>query len=98
MRPAEDTFNKYVAFFLNDLPNEDCSKAGRASYSQALSYIYDDDGSTHVRDSHFMSYHTVAVGSKGFYTSLRQAHRKADEVKQMLADNGYSDVVFFPYR
>lgn len=98
MRPSEETFNKYVLFFLNDLPSEGCSKAGRAAYSQALSYIHDDDGIIHVRDSHFMSYHSVAVGSKGFYSSLRQAHKKADEINQMLADNGHSDVVLFPYR
>lgn len=45
-----------------------------------------------------MSYHTPAVGSKDFYTSLGQAQRVADDVKQMLAENGYTDVVFFPYR
>lgn len=98
LRPSQETFDKYVIFFLSDFANEDCAKSGRASYSEALSYIYDDNGNIHVRDSYFMSYHTTAVGSKDFYTSLGQAQKVADGVKQMLAENGYADVVFFPYR
>lgn len=97
-RPSKETFDKYILFFLNDVAFEDCSKAGLAAYSEAITYIYDDDGDIHIRDSHFMSYHTASVGSKGFYSSLRQAHKIADDVKKMLAENGYGDVVFFPYR
>lgn len=32
-RPTEDTFNRYLTFFLSDLPYYDCVKAGHASYS-----------------------------------------------------------------
>lgn len=98
LRPSQETFDKYIIFFLTDFASEDCAKSGRASYSEALTYIYDDNGDVHVRDTYFMSYHSPAVGSREFYTSLRHAKRIADDVKQMLADNGYTDVVFFPYR
>jgi len=96
-RPSQETFNKYITFFLSDLPSENCAKAGRASYNEAISYIFDDDGVTHVRDSHFMSYHTAAIGSKEFYSALEQAQKLADSIKEMLAEHGYEDVVFFPY-
>lgn len=32
-RPNAETFQKYVPFFLNDLPSADCAKAGRPSYA-----------------------------------------------------------------
>ncbi|XP_037025848.1 NPC intracellular cholesterol transporter 1 homolog 1b [Bradysia coprophila] len=96
-RPTRETFDKYLTFFLTDKPNENCAKSGKGSYSEGLSYVYDDNGDIHVRDSYFMSYHTASTGSKDFYTSLRQAKRIATNVKQMLADNGHPDVVFFPY-
>lgn len=35
-RPDEKTFNRYLSFFLSDLPNEDCAKAGRPSYGAVI--------------------------------------------------------------
>lgn len=32
MRPSVDTFYRYIPFFLNDIPNELCAKAGKPSY------------------------------------------------------------------
>lgn len=98
LRPTKETFDKYFMFFLTDFASEDCAKSGRASYSEAISYVFDDNGNAVVRDSFFMGYHTPSVGSKDFYTSLRQAKRIASDVREMLSENGYDDVVFFPYR
>lgn len=98
IRPTPETFDKYILFFLTDFANEECAKSGRSAYSEAISYIYDDNGVFHVRDSYFMSYHSAAVGSKQFYTALGQAQKVANDVKRMLAKNGHADVVFFPYR
>lgn len=33
LRPTKETFDKYLTFFLNDLPDENCAKAGRAAYA-----------------------------------------------------------------
>lgn len=33
-RPTKETFNKYLSFFLNDLPDANCAKAGRPAYLQ----------------------------------------------------------------
>ncbi|KAJ6638858.1 NPC intracellular cholesterol transporter 1 like 1b [Pseudolycoriella hygida] len=97
LRPTKETFDKYIIFFLTDFANEECAKSGRASYTEALTYIFDDDGDIHIRDSYFMSYHATTVRSKDFYSSLQQAQKIAGGVKKMLADNGQPDVVFFPY-
>lgn len=32
-RPDEETFNNYLSFFLNDVPDVNCAKAGKAAYS-----------------------------------------------------------------
>lgn len=32
-RPTKETFDKYLAFFLKDIPDESCAKAGKAAYS-----------------------------------------------------------------
>ncbi|KAI8034620.1 hypothetical protein M5D96_012582 [Drosophila gunungcola] len=33
LRPDAETFNKYIPYFLFDLPDAECAKAGRASYA-----------------------------------------------------------------
>lgn len=38
-RPTEDTFNKYLSFFLNDLPYYECVKAGHAAYSTVKNFL-----------------------------------------------------------
>lgn len=40
LRPTKETFDKYLTFFLNDLPDENCAKAGRASYAN-VSWLCD---------------------------------------------------------
>lgn len=32
-RPTEETYNKYLPFFLEDIPDPNCAKAGKAAYS-----------------------------------------------------------------
>lgn len=39
VRPTKETFNKYLTFFLNDLPDEGCAKAGRASYANVIYHL-----------------------------------------------------------
>lgn len=31
-RPDEENFRKYIPYFIQDIPDEDCAKAGRAAY------------------------------------------------------------------
>lgn len=41
LRPTRETFDKYLTFFLNDLPDENCAKAGRAAYANVC-WLCDD--------------------------------------------------------
>lgn len=36
-RPTSETFNKYLPFFLQDIPESNCAKAGKAAYSDVNS-------------------------------------------------------------
>uniref|UniRef100_A0A182NDR6 SSD domain-containing protein n=1 Tax=Anopheles dirus TaxID=7168 RepID=A0A182NDR6_9DIPT len=96
IRPSVAQFERYLDFFLSDLPDENCAKAGRAAYSRALNYLLDADGRLSVEDSYFMSYHTTAVTSRQFYTALEQARRIADDIQRMLDAQG-AGVEIFPY-
>ncbi|XP_053678098.1 NPC intracellular cholesterol transporter 1 homolog 1b [Anopheles nili] len=96
IRPTVAQFERYLEFFLSDLPDENCAKAGRAAYSRALNYIQDSTGQLNVQDSYFMSYHTTAVTSRQFYTALEQARRISDDIQAML-DEHEAGVEIFPY-
>ena len=96
IRPTQETFSKYIPFFLSDLPNENCAKAGRAAYLTAMNYISDENGTHHVQDSYFMSYHTTVVTSKDFYTALKKAREISGDIEEMLRKNDKS-VEVFPY-
>lgn len=96
LRPTAETFDKYIPFFLSDLPDADCAKAGRPPYYDSVIYTLDENGTSHIVDTNFMQFSTTSVTSKQFYTALREANRVAKEVKDMFKENGI-DVVFFPY-
>lgn len=117
-RPTKETFDKYLSYFLKDLPFDNCAKAGRPAYLkvrflaissvrldslnlqhfnfQAIKYN-ESDGNVTVEASYFMSYHTSLVKSNDFFSSLKQARIVANDVQNMLNENGH-DVAFFPYR
>ncbi|XP_055914958.1 NPC intracellular cholesterol transporter 1 homolog 1b [Eupeodes corollae] len=96
LRPTAETFDKYIPFFLSDLPDSDCAKAGRPSYYTSVIYTLDANGKSQIGDTNFMQFSTTAVTSKQFYTALREANRVAQEVQDMFKANEI-DVVFFPY-
>jgi Niemann-Pick C1 protein len=96
IRPTVDTFNKYVNFFLSDLPDENCAKAGRAAYSAGMNYISTDIDKHFVQDSYFMSYHTTAITSEEFYTALKKARVLSAEIEEAFKAKG-KDLKVFPY-
>ncbi|XP_062139723.1 NPC intracellular cholesterol transporter 1 homolog 1b [Drosophila sulfurigaster albostrigata] len=96
LRPSSDTFDKYVPFFLSDLPDAECAKAGRPSYADAVIYTLDDDGLATILDTHFMQYSTTSTTSDKFVSALREARRVQAEVNAMFAENGV-ETELFPY-
>ncbi|XP_063704530.1 NPC intracellular cholesterol transporter 1 homolog 1b [Culicoides brevitarsis] len=96
IRPSLDTFNKYIPFYLFDLPTTSCAKGGRAAYAAGVNYILDKNGNPHVNDSYFMSYHTTVITSKEFYTALKQARLLSDDLNKMFEKHD-KNVTVFPY-
>ncbi|XP_039499323.1 NPC intracellular cholesterol transporter 1 homolog 1b [Drosophila santomea] len=96
LRPDAETFNKYIPYFLFDLPDAECAKAGRASYADAVIYTIDDVGMSTVQDTYFMQYSTTSTTSEEFYSQLREVRRIAGEINAMFEENGV-DAEIFPY-
>ncbi|XP_022904065.2 NPC intracellular cholesterol transporter 1 homolog 1b-like [Onthophagus taurus] len=87
-------FPKYLNYFLNDNPDDMCSKAGHASYYDGINYITDENDNSYILQSHVMSYHTVLNTSKDYYEALRYARIIADNLTVTLNEPG---VEIFPY-
>ncbi|KAG6801155.1 NPC intracellular cholesterol transporter 1 1b [Apis mellifera caucasica] len=96
-RPIAYDFRKYLPYFLQDIPDERCAKAGRAAYFDALNYKTDKDGLVDVRDSYFMGYHTPLKKSSDWYEALRFARTIANNITTMINNLGHEDVTVFPY-
>ncbi|XP_011332296.2 NPC intracellular cholesterol transporter 1 homolog 1b [Ooceraea biroi] len=97
-RPIEKEFRKYIPYFVMDVPDERCAKAGRATYHDALNYYYDEFGLTDVGDTYFMGYHTPLKKSSDWYEALRAARVLSDKITQMIkAKVPHSKVKVFPY-
>jgi Niemann-Pick C1 protein len=96
IRPTVETFNKFIPFFLSDLPDENCAKAGRAAYSAGMNYISENVKDHFVQDSYFMSYHTTVITSEEFYTSLKKAREISEEIEKTFKKRG-NDLKVFPY-
>ncbi|XP_055608436.1 NPC intracellular cholesterol transporter 1 homolog 1b [Uranotaenia lowii] len=96
IRPTVSQFERYFEWFLSDIPNDTCAKAGRAAYLNALNYVTDSSGHLNVHDSYFMTYHTTVVTSRDFYEALDWARRVSSDIQEMLDSSG-SGLEIFPY-
>lgn len=79
-RPTPDVFNKFVPYFLQDIPDENCGKGGHAAYSQAVHIQPDHE----VGSSYFMAYHSVLKTSADYYEALRSARNVAHNITQTM--------------
>uniref|UniRef100_W8BF01 Niemann-Pick C1 protein n=1 Tax=Ceratitis capitata TaxID=7213 RepID=W8BF01_CERCA len=96
LRPTPEIFRKYIPFFLSDLPDSECAKAGRASYADGVIYTLDENGDSTILDTYFMQYSTTSTTSLQFYSALREARRIAADINAMFAEQNL-DVSIFPY-
>ncbi|XP_001355048.3 NPC intracellular cholesterol transporter 1 homolog 1b [Drosophila pseudoobscura] len=94
LRPSPETFSKYLPYFLFDLPDAECAKAGRASYADAVIYTIDDEGMSTVQDTYFLQYSTTSTTSEEFYSQLREVRRIAGEINAMFAENQVDAEIF----
>ncbi|KAL0279766.1 UNVERIFIED_CONTAM: hypothetical protein PYX00_001253 [Menopon gallinae] len=93
-RPTPEDFRNYLSFFLADNPNDECTKAGKAAYSGAITF---EDNGVDVADSYFMAYHTVLRTSKDYYTALERSKNIAKHLSKALSEEVNFQVEVFPY-
>nr|XP_033342938.1 NPC intracellular cholesterol transporter 1 isoform X2 [Megalopta genalis] len=102
-RPTPMEFEKYVSFFMQDNPDENCAKAGHAAYGHGVDYTTNlKTGLSQVGASYFMTYHTILKSSADYYESMRAARAVSANITDMLNSHliSYGEtggVEVFPY-
>ncbi|XP_076381020.1 NPC intracellular cholesterol transporter 1 homolog 1b isoform X2 [Megalopta genalis] len=98
-RPTPVHFQKYLTYFLQDIPDTTCIKAGRPSYLEAMDYYYDKNGSIDIGDTYFMGYHTPLKKSSDWYEALKSARLIADQITTMINEKNLTnqEITVFPY-
>lgn len=103
LRPNPVDFEKYLPFFLQDNPDEECAKGGHAAYGNAVNIKTQDRA---IDSSYFMAYHTILKSSSDYYEALRSARKISHNITQMIqanlrlegvSEDIISDVEVFPY-
>ncbi|XP_063990159.1 NPC intracellular cholesterol transporter 1 isoform X1 [Diachasmimorpha longicaudata] len=102
-RPTRSHFEKYISYFLNDNPNDQCVKAGHAAYGQGVNYkLNPANNLSQVGASYFMTYHSILKTSADYYESMRAARKISDNITNMInshmeAANRSERTEVFPY-
>lgn len=97
-RPTGEDFSKYLPFFLEDFPCINCSKGGKAAYSDAVNFT--DSTKTKVGATYFMTYHTINRNSSDYITAIERARNISANITTMLKESAnITDENFevFPY-
>ncbi|CAD0197745.1 unnamed protein product [Chrysodeixis includens] len=97
LRPSEESFQRYIPFFLQDSPTETCNKGGLASYSASVNYVLDANGLATVHDTNFMAYHTSLVTSYDYITAVKYGYEISHAVMDAIKGHTGLDVEVFPY-
>jgi Niemann-Pick C1 protein len=93
IRPAGETFDEYLPYFLKQLPGPECPKAGRAQFLPAISF----DKQKTIGSTYIMTYRKVLKTSEDFYESLRWSRIIAEKLTKKLQDDGMSKAVVRSY-
>lgn len=98
-RINETIFLKYLSYFLQDNPTQNCAKGGHAAYSNAVSF---EKGNLSITASYFSSYHTILKHTFDYYEALKQARDLSanitNSINKHLNNQNISDTVnVFPY-
>ncbi|XP_053510806.1 NPC1-like intracellular cholesterol transporter 1 isoform X2 [Artibeus jamaicensis] len=95
VRPSVEQFNKYLPWFLSDLPNIKCPKGGLAAYNTSVDLGPDGQ----ILASRFMAYHKPLKNSQDYTEALRAARALAANITADLRKVPGTDPAFevFPY-
>ncbi|CAH0564150.1 unnamed protein product, partial [Brassicogethes aeneus] len=97
-RPTADDFERYVSFFLRDVPDDTCAKGGKAAYGQGVNYA--TNGTTKlstVGANYFMAYHTILKTSEDYYESMRSARTIGANLTKTLGTEVFPYSVFYVF-
>jgi len=85
-RIPPELFEKYLTFFLQDNPFEECPKGGHAAYGQGVTTNISDPKKGHSKASasYFMTYHTILKTSKDYTDAMKQARTIADNITRTI--------------
>lgn len=93
--PQGKEFVKFLEFWMESIPGEQCPLAGKGGYSEAISLAKYDPT---IEASHFRTYHTPLKEQKDYIGALKQATRISEEIQSHLIQNGApSNTEVFPY-
>ncbi|KAJ8715247.1 hypothetical protein PYW08_005228 [Mythimna loreyi] len=103
-RPDASDFQRYVPFFLQDIPDplSSCVKGGHAAYGQAVNYHLYNKTQAQVGATYYQGYHTVLKTSHDYYSALKGARGVAanltETLNRNLREEGKNTTVnVFPY-
>jgi Niemann-Pick C1 protein len=85
-RIPPELFEKYLSFFLQDNPFDECPKGGHAAYGQGVTTNITDPSGNRSRAaaSYFMTYHTILKTSKDYTDAMKQARVIAANISKTL--------------
>ncbi|XP_034615410.1 NPC1-like intracellular cholesterol transporter 1 [Trachemys scripta elegans] len=95
IRPSVEQFNRFLPWFLHDMPNLNCPKGGLGAYDTAVKLGPDGE----IQASRFMAYHTPLTNSQEYTAALRAARALATNITHSMRRVPGTDPNFrvFPY-
>ncbi|XP_048368083.1 NPC1-like intracellular cholesterol transporter 1 [Sphaerodactylus townsendi] len=95
LRPDVEQFNKFLPWFLNDIPNLNCPKGGRGAYDTSVRVGPNGE----IQASRFMAYHTPIRNSQENTAALKAARELSDSITASMREVPGTDPSFqvFPY-
>ncbi|XP_077990039.1 NPC intracellular cholesterol transporter 1-like [Glandiceps talaboti] len=93
-RPTAKEFSKFLPYFLEDVPGQECSKGGHAAYGAGVTFT--DKEKTNVGATYFMTYHTILKTSADYIEALSRARNISVNITTML-DVHDDDFEVYPY-
>nr|CDS20424.1 Niemann Pick C1 protein [Echinococcus granulosus] len=78
--PEGETFNRFIPRFLEQNPDNNCPRGGKAAFATAVELIErgNDNANVSVGATHFMTYHTVLRKPRDYTEALRLSRHIAD--------------------
>ncbi|KAL5968169.1 NPC intracellular cholesterol transporter 1, partial [Taenia solium] len=101
--PEGDTFNRFISRFLEQNPDTNCPRGGKAAFATAVELIKrnNDTANVSVGATHFMTYHTVFRKPRDYIEALRLSRHVSDHALRHWSNQGHAtstaNDTIFPY-